>query len=310
MVVTEAYKQALTAFREQKWSMAADRFTTLYQARQTAELNRYLAASLYHDQQFLMAERIAAENDRAYLDERSWFDFRLTVALHNQQFLFARQWAELAVQSNWRQAALNQIKMAEQQATQTLGDTQAVIAKQFYHLGDVKLGEQQVRLRRAQQLPLATYLRGARFLLVDPFLHPLLKATVLEQLSKLSLATIVKLLWLDDQTYEIATNDLSGVTDYPAAQAALTYLNEQLAQDDPGLAQNTQQNLNLQLMLLYPFADRVMKYPTAWVDYLLGRRDFANLTSQAQNDLEDWQKRLTEHMKTLFSAINDEKPEN
>lgn len=304
------FQRALTAFQQEQWSQASAAFTTLYQARQTAELNRYLATSLYHDQQFLAAEQIAAENDRAYLIDQRWFTQRLTIALKNQQFIFARQWCHLPEAQVWAQAGLAQVVTAEDQARQTLGATQRVIAKQFYHLGDTDLAEQQRRIKRAQQLPLREFLRGVQYLLVDPFLHPLLRATLLEELSRLQLDQPVRLQWLDDQIYTVETAKLGPVAAGPAAQAALTYLTTQFAQTNPGLVANVRQTLNLQLMLLYPFADKVLTAPEAWIDYLAGRPVQTAISPEQAKQLKTWQKRLGKHLQDLFAAINNEKPEN
>ncbi|MDT6980418.1 hypothetical protein [Levilactobacillus zymae] len=304
------FQQALAAFRQEQWSQASAAFTTLYQAQQTAELNRYLATSLYRDQQFLAAEQIAAENDRAYLINQEWFTQRLAIALKNQQFIFARQWCALPQAQAWKAAGLAQIETAEEQSRRTLGATQRVIAKQFYHLGDTELGEQRRRIERAHQLPLREFLRGVQYLLVDPFLHPLLRATLLEELSRLRLTTTVKLQWLDDQIYPIETAHLDSVTASPAAQAALNYLTVQLAQSNPGLMANVRQTLNLQLMLLYPFADRVVTAPEVWIDELIGRPVQTGISSAQEKYVKTWQKRLGKLLQELFTAINNEKPEN
>ncbi|MGP4116853.1 hypothetical protein [Levilactobacillus zymae] len=304
------FQRALAAFQQEQWSQASAAFTTLYQAHQTAELNRYLATSLYHDQQFLAAEQIAAENDRAYLIDQRWFTQRLTIALKNQQFIFARQWCHLPEAQAWAQAGLARVVTAEDQARQTLSATQRVIAKQFYHLGDTDLAEQQRRIKRAQQLPLREFLRGVQYLLVDPFLHPLLRATLLEELSRLQLDQPVRLQWLDDQIYTVETAKLGPVAAGPAAQAALTYLTTQFAQTNPGLVANVRQTLNLQLMLLYPFADKVLTAPEAWIDYLAGRPVQTAISPEQAKQLKTWQKRLGKHLQDLFAAINNEKPEN
>ncbi|GEO68528.1 hypothetical protein [Levilactobacillus acidifarinae] len=304
------FQRALTAFHQQRWSQASAAFTTLYQAHQTAELNRYLATSLYHDQQFLAAEQIAAEDDQAYLSDQSWFFQRLTIALKNQQFIFARQWCVLPETHAWEPAGLAQVAAAEEASRQALGATQRVIAKQFYHLGDADLAEQQRRIQRAHQLPLREFLRGVQYLLVDPFLQPLLRATLLEELSRLKLTQTVRFQWLDDQIYTIDTTQLGSVTASSAAQTALTYLTTQFAQTDPGLVTNVRQTLNLQLMLLYPFAAKVITAPEAWIDYLVGQADQTTITTEQAKQLKTWQKRLEKHLQDLFMAINNEKPEN
>lgn len=309
-VAEQDFEQALTAYRNARWSTASAAFTTLYQAQQTPELNRYLAASLYHDQQFLAAEQIAAENDGAYLLSAEWFDLRLAIALANQQFIFARELCVVPQAAAWRAAGERRIEAAEEASRTRLGATQRVLAKQFYHLGDVSLAEQQRRLLRAHQLPLAEFLRGTQYLLIDPFLHPLIRATLLEELFRLRVKMVVKVQWLDDQVHSVDTAKLTGVNDNGAARIALAYLNDQIAQDNPGLAANVRQTLNLQLMMVYPFADKILTHPEAWVDWLAGRPIDQTVSPKVKKELVAWQSRLAGHLKTLFAAANGEKPEN
>lgn len=308
--MTPTFETALAAFNAEKWSQASAAFTTLYQADQRPELNRYLAVSLYHDQQFLAAEQIAAENDGAYLVSAEWFTWRITIALQNQQFIFARELCALPQAASWQAQELPRIVAAEERAQTALAATQRVIAKQFYHLGDVPLREQQRRLLRAHQLPLADFLKGTQYLLVDPFLHPLLRATLLEELFRLRVKMIVQVHWLDEQQHTVSTAQLEGVFAGSAAQQALTYLQEQIAQNNPGLAANVRQTLNLQLMMLYPFADKIVTHPRAWVDWLAGRPLDQSLPESAVNQIQTWQSRLAKHLETLFAAANGEKSEN
>lgn len=304
------WQRALTAFHHQQWSQASAQFTALYQTHQTAELTRYLASSLRHDQQYLAAEQVAVENERAFLVKQPWFNERLTIALKNQRFIPARQWCTLPLEQTWRQAGVATVIAAENRSRQTLGATQRVIEKQFYHLGDSSLAEQRRRIRRAYQLPLNEFLRGVQYLLVDPFLAPLLRSTLLEDLYRLQLTMTVKLQWIDDQIYTLDTATLRPVTASPAVKRALTYLDDQFAQSNPTLVDNVRQTLNLQVMLIYPFADKVLTNPEAWIDYLVGQPEKSSLTPTQAKSLETWQKRLGKHLQSLFDAINNEKPEN
>ncbi|HJE86651.1 MAG TPA: hypothetical protein K8U88_03595, partial [Levilactobacillus hammesii] len=63
----QAIEKAHQAFSAGEWSTATDWFERLYTDQQTAEFNRYLVASLYHDEKYLAAEQYAAEQDAVYL---------------------------------------------------------------------------------------------------------------------------------------------------------------------------------------------------------------------------------------------------
>ena len=63
----QAVARAHQAFEAEKWSTATELFERLYNDQQTPEFNRYLVASLYHDEKYLVAEQFAAEQDAVYL---------------------------------------------------------------------------------------------------------------------------------------------------------------------------------------------------------------------------------------------------
>jgi len=127
----KALAAAQADFNAKNWSAAAAGFERLYQDQQTADVNQYLVASLYHDQQYAAAEQVAAEQDGIYLQSGKTFQLRLDVALKNQQFIFAREFCELPTAQAWRAGGLAQIAAAEAASQTELGTTQRVIAKQF-----------------------------------------------------------------------------------------------------------------------------------------------------------------------------------
>lgn len=304
-----AAKKARQAFSTEDWSTAIDLFEKLYADQQTAEFNRYLVASLYHDEQYSVAEQYAAEQDLIYLESAATFQLRLDVALKNQQFIFAREFCELPAAQTWRDQGLSQIETAEQASRQSLGETQRVLAKQFYHLGDVSFAEQRQRLERAQQLPLQEFMRGVQYLLVDPFLHPLMRATLLEELLRLHTTITVQVHWLDDQVHAVDTAKLKPVGTSLAAQKIQNYLHENLEQQDPMLMANISQTITLQLMMLYPFIDKIIQNPVAWVQVAAQQ----SVTDQADDaELEEinvWQDRLNRYMSALFGSIDDKNHE-
>ncbi|MFC6274642.1 hypothetical protein ACFQET_03835 [Levilactobacillus tangyuanensis] len=305
-----AFKKAVSAFESEHYSEASAAFEALYQEQQVTSLNHYLVASLYHDQQFLAAEQYAAETDASYLSSQRLFELRLQVALANQQFIFAREFVNLPAVKSWRAKGLAEIAAEEQVTRQSLAAKQRVIAKQFSHLGDVSFGEQRRRYERAKQLPLKEFMQGLRFLLVDPFLHPLMKATLLEELMRLRVADTVQLTWIDGTTASVATNDLEPVGKSQAAQTIQRYLQVELGQQDPVKAAGLQQTVTLQLMMLYPYIDRVITSPLAWIQNLAGRPLDPEVTSGELKAICDWQRRLEGLIADLLGQMGPESAEN
>jgi len=305
----QAVVRAHQAFDAGEWSTATEWFERLYNDQQTAEFNRYLVASLYHDEKYLVAEQFAAEQDAVYLTTAETFQLRLDVALKNQQFIFAREFCELPAAKSWRETGIAQIVSAEEASRRTLGETQRVLAKQFYHLGDVDFDEQRQRLTHARQLPLKEFMQGVQYLLVDPFLHPLMRATLLEELLRLHTTKTVHLHWLDDEDYTLDTSQLQPVGASQAARTMQNYLHEDLGQRDPMLAASVSQTITLQLMMLYPFIDKIIRNPLAWVQ-VVAQQPVTDQTGAAElNEISEWQNRLNHFMRALFGPINHENHE-
>lgn len=305
----QALKAARAAAKAEHWSIASSQFEAVYAEEQTPELNRELVDSLYHNEQYLRAEQYAAEMDAAYLSSQADFNLRLIVALKNRQFIFAREFCALSAAADWRDQGLSQIIQAEDESRTTLATTQRLLAKQFAHLGDVSFGEQRQRLEQARQLPLKEFMQSIQYLLIDPFLHPLIRATLLEELLRLRVKATVKLQWLDDQMYTIDTADLQPVNASRAAAGIRSYFQEDLGQRDPMMAANAQQTVTLQLMMLYPFIDKVVTQPTNWARLVAGEDLPPEVTADEKNDMIAWQQRLNRFMAELFGPLNGENAE-
>ncbi|WP_235809006.1 hypothetical protein [Levilactobacillus senmaizukei] len=306
----EAFKRAVSAFDSGHYSEAGSAFEALYQEQQVTSINHYLVASLYQDQQFLAAEQYAAEMDASYLASSALFTRRLQVALANQQFIFAREFVSLPAARNWRDQGLLTIEAAEKESRTSLAAKQRVIAKQFSHLGDVSFGEQRRRYERAKQLPLQEFMQGLKFLLVDPFLHPLMKATLLEELLRLRVDDTVQLTWLDGTTQSLDTSTLEPVGASYAAQTIQQYLQGRLGQQDPVKAAGLQQTVTLQLMMLYPYIDRIITNPVAWIQNQGDIPFDPEPTSSEIKGIRDWQERLENLITDLLGPMGPESAEN
>ncbi|MCF7523735.1 hypothetical protein L3X07_12550 [Levilactobacillus brevis] len=155
----EALNAARQVFDKQQWSQASSLFERLYTDDQTPQLNHKVVASLYYDQQYLKAEQLVAEQDGSYLDNEADFQLRLDVALENQQFIFAREFCMLPVLQALASKWTGSNYAGRDTFAITLREKRRIVAKQFYHLGDVSFLEQRQRLEQARQLPLDLFMQ-------------------------------------------------------------------------------------------------------------------------------------------------------
>ena len=158
------------------------------------------------------------------------------------------------------------------------------IARQFYHLSDYSIMEQRDRYESARHLPVDEFIVGARYLLVDPFAIPIIRATLLEDLQKLQVAEPVQYRWLDDEIYTIALNQLPLLTDSEIFEEIADYLDEKVGQDDPIALDLLAQQVRFELTLLYPRVTEVVTDPEGWVDASIDqyyeRRNLSEMAEQ------------------------------
>lgn len=226
---------------------------------------RYLySQALMADQQYTKAWRLI-ENDRdAYIDEQSRQSFYLAVMLKNQLFINARLFANQLAND----AMIKQITMAEENALQTEIATIEAREKNFYHLGDRPFCDQQERFEEAAKLPLANYLKAAQFVIRDPYVHPLLRSSIIQDLANLKVNREMTFYWLDEHEYSVNPGRLKPLDKLSVVANIMQKLQERYAQHDPMSYQSFVQQFHLQLILLYPRIAETITDPDAWFQVL------------------------------------------
>lgn len=276
--------RAQTEMKQENWHDAAESLTVIYETIATFDMNYRLVTALFMDEQYQLAASYADDFLLNYLEEET--DFRMLVALatQNQNFVYAQQLVMLWQDETVQAAVLSEIRDAEVRAKTTMATTFQTIARQFYHLSDYSIMEQRDRYESARHLPVDEFIVGARYLLVDPFATPIIRATLLEDLQKLHVADPVQYRWLDDEIYTIALNQLPLLTDSEIFEEIADYLDEKVGQDDPIALDLLAQQVRFELTLLYPRVTEVVTDPEGWVDASIDqyyeRRNLSEMAEQ------------------------------
>jgi len=256
------------AMQEQHWSEAACLWETVYQAQQTSEVNYQLVQSLVADEKYAAASTYASEFERDYLQTDEAATLYLTALLNNQQFIQARILVH-ARPGSWQGTALATTQAAEEKAERTLQSTLTLTMRQFYHLSDQPVINHASLLQAATHLTYSKYLTAVKFLLVDPFLHPLTRVEVLYTLREIGVTDTVKMQWIDEQPLTVTPAALPMIGQDSASLAVQGILQERLGQQDVTLFASLQELLALQLMYLYPRTEMVVTDPQRWVNILI-----------------------------------------
>ncbi|WP_220740083.1 type I restriction endonuclease subunit R [Leuconostoc miyukkimchii] len=293
----EKIDRAQTEMSQENWHDAAETLTTVYDSLSTFEVNYRLVTSLFMDEQYQLASSYADDFLLNYLEEES--DFRMIVALavQNQSFVYAQQLAMLWDNLDTQEKVLQEIRDAEQRAVENMATTLQTISRQFYHLSDYSMIEQRDRYESARHLPVDQFIVGAKYLLVDPYATPIIRATLLEDLQKLQVPGKIQYRWLDDELYTVVLSELPLLTNSKIFEYIADLLDEKLGNDDPIAMDILAQQVRFELTLLYPRVEEIVTDPESWVEASVNRYyDRQNLSeTEKQKKWHDKVRILTEN---------------
>lgn len=266
----ERYQKALQLMTDEKWLEASSLLEDLIDEQPSDDVTKALVLALYRAKQYARAFVYFAEQAEVFTGDKGHARLAVHLLLHNQSYIAARLFiTDLPL--DWQDEFETLIAEAEQTAEEKFQTTIQTALRSFYHLGDCPLNEQQERLGAARQLPLKEYLTGAQFLLRDPYAHQLIKAALVDTLRQLGVDQRMALRWLDAREYTINPAKLSAIEELPVVQELHRELADRLANHNPSEYQLAGQELQMQLMLLYPLIEEKVTDPAGWVNCLIGR---------------------------------------
>lgn len=264
----ERYQKALQLMTDEKWLEASSILEELINEQASDDVTKALVLALYRAKQYARAFIYFTEQPEVFTADKGHARLAVHLLLHNQSFIAARLFiTDLPL--DWQTEFEQLIVKAERAAEKKYQTTIQTALRSFYHLGDCSLNEQQERLGAARRLPLKEYLTGAQFLLRDPYVHQLIKAAIVDTLRRLGADQGMVLRWLDDQEYPVNPAHLSAIEELEVVQSLHQELAGRLADQNPSEYQLASQELQLQLMLLYPLIEEKVTNPVSWIDCLI-----------------------------------------
>ena len=257
-------KEASRLLETDQLAAALKKLAALYEDRgePAPAVNYYFARALAADRQYERARQVAREEEAYFYQSPDRLRFLVDLDLATENFLAARQ---LVASQPAAADQAARVMAAEEDFAARAPQTIQTRLQHFYHLGDQSFFGQQRRFAEAQRLPLAQFVQGSRFVLRDPFVHPLIKSSLVQVLSRLGVDDAFQLLWLDGQEHPVVPAALLELEQLPVVQEIYRQLADRFANDDPQTYQLRQQEFNLQLTLLYPLVDQAITDPQAWV---------------------------------------------
>lgn len=285
----DKFNQARSLIKKGKAHTAISILTKLNDEVDEFRVNRALVAANFADHQYMTARRLAEERVSDYLHDEQDAELLIRVELADQQFMTARR--QIAKVPKWRDNLMPLVQRAEENALMTMDTSLRERWREFYHLGDTSFKEQQRRMAVANRLPLSYYLKGAIFLLRDPFTNPLIRASLLENLQPLHLHQAVKIYWIDEQEHDYNLSHLQTIDSMPTVRKLRALIEKKYAQQDPVSLKTAQRELNLQLIYLYPFIDIAVEDPVSWIMALTSSGQLISPNKSVERALS-WQRTI------------------
>ena len=258
------YMQARQAYREQDFPSAIDKLIRIPVRLQNRDVNHLLVKSLYHDHKYQLAEDFMMPTLNTYPDSWALVRLMLQVFIKNHDFIKAREAVAVFNNAPVKRKSLLLIRKAESAVQRT--DLKGIqrLTDRFYHLADQSFVKQRRIWAQAMKLPLSDFVKIARRLLVDPFLRPLMRLSVLEVLRKVKISGKVEYRGLDHRRYDIKIDQLVGLTRMRSYRQVMRIVDRGYSAN-PVNALILKQNLRLELSYLYPFDDQKIRSPQLWV---------------------------------------------
>ena len=150
----------------------------------------------------------------------------------------------------------------------------------------------------AFKLPLNEFITGAKFLLRDPYTHPLVKSSLVELLSKLQVADPVTVYWLDKKEYTVVPADIQPLNLLPVVSEGKRLITEKCGNQNPQTEKMAIQEFQLQVMFLYPRINQIIKDIDEWTDVLIARIEGKKVATNTVSST--WQERLGKQIDELI----------
>lgn len=263
--------QVMEHLREGNVVKAIEFMKKAYAIKEEDTLNVLLVSSLLQVGEYGEALNLANEKDSYYTSDEKRLLIYVEVLLENNQILQAEKYINEQLESkavkyadSWVRlnSQLAEIKRVQEENRKKEEDR---IVKELYSLASLNTLEQFSKMNAVYTLPNDRLKQLAPQLLVNPYVHPLVRATLFSLLAERGVDETYPYLWFDE-IKEGNPKDTFPVEENPTGVLMADELDERLSKD-PSLYQLAKNEIDTLLLMLYPFEDEVIApgEETSWV---------------------------------------------
>lgn len=282
----ELIKKGQREFNLKNYHEASFYFQKAYQKKQNFELNKILTGTLYEDQQFSLAETYLEDFINGYLNNKKLFNLALKILLKNQSFINAYEMV-ISASSSFRNDGLRIIRDEEDNFRRKMPLTKKILTQSFYHLSDGDFGVQRDRFESSLKLPLYEWWHGTKFLFLDPYINPLIRATLIETSQKLRINEEVNYYWINNKIYKLNPAHISSLFSDKTYLELKKILSNEIGAKDPVANESLGSTLRMQASLFFPKIKDGIFEKQYWIDEIVnqynGIKGMSRMSSKQKN---------------------------
>ncbi|SFB88879.1 hypothetical protein SAMN04488102_101280 [Alkalibacterium subtropicum] len=267
--------QVMEHLRQGSVVEAIDFMKKAYTIEDEDSLNVLLVSSLLQAGEYKEALQFADEKKRFYTSDEKRLLIYVEVLLENNQILQAEKHIKNKLKSqaakytdSWDRldSQLTEIKKVQEDNKRKEEES---IVRQLYSLASLNTLEQFAAMKGLYTLPNDRLKQLAPQLLVNPYVHPLVRATLFSLLAEREVDGTYQYLWFD-KIKDVKPKDTLPVEQNPTGKLLADELDDRLFQN-PSLYQLAKNEVDTLLLMLYPFEDKVIipGEEKAWLSSIL-----------------------------------------
>ncbi|PRY84093.1 hypothetical protein [Alkalibacterium olivapovliticus] len=262
---------AMSALQSGQYEVAIGHLKKAYAIKEENSLNVLLVSALFHNGQVKEAMDLAESKKQFYLSNDKRILVYVELLIHNQQFLLAQKHIDEnqkdpagVYKDNWKtlQSTLDSRKEEEEKKREAIEEERT---KQLFSLASTLPEEQFSIIQEAHAMRTENLQKAAPSVFQNPYVHPIARSGFLSLLISRQVDHPFTYSWFQ-QTKDINPINMHSFEDDPIIQEMLTQT-EKIYEQDPSMEELVKSELNMILLLLYPFVDDVIKKEqiTDWI---------------------------------------------
>lgn len=255
--------QAMSALQSGHYEQAISQLKKAYAIKEENSLNVLLVSALFHNGEVEEAMELAESKQSFYISNEKRILVYVELLIHNHQFLLAQKLIDenkneisATYTDNWQtlQNTLDEFKEKEEIKRQLIEEERT---KNLFSLASALPEEQFTIIQEAQLMKTENLKKAAASVFQNPYVHPIARSGLLSLLISRKVDQAYAYTWIG-KNKEINPINFWAFEDDPIVIELIRQTNEQYEQN-PSLNELVKNELNMILLLLYPFIEDVIK---------------------------------------------------